>query len=154
MLDSLSDDLVQVAAGAYHTIGLKSDGTVVAAGPNGGDYDYGQCEVNDWNLGIPDTTTTTTISGSTTTTIYSSTTTTISSCPTEEIYGDNSEHTIILRYFRDNVLCQTPEGQELIKLYYEWSPVIVSMMEEDEEFKKEVKGMIDAVLSLIEEGVE
>jgi hypothetical protein len=35
-----------VAAGSYHTVGLKSDGTVVAVEDN----DYGQCNVGDWNL--------------------------------------------------------------------------------------------------------
>jgi len=35
-----------VAAGAYHTVGLKADGTVVAMGYN----DYGQCNLFDWNL--------------------------------------------------------------------------------------------------------
>jgi len=33
-----------VAAGGYHTVGLRSDGTVVAVGRN----DYGQCDVGDW----------------------------------------------------------------------------------------------------------
>jgi uncharacterized repeat protein (TIGR02543 family) len=33
-----------VAAGSYHTVGLKSDGTVVAAGYNSA----GQCNVGDW----------------------------------------------------------------------------------------------------------
>ena len=33
-----------VAAGGYHTVGLKSDGTVVAVGNN----DYGQCNVGSW----------------------------------------------------------------------------------------------------------
>jgi len=42
-----------------------------------------------------------------------------------------------------------PVGQEIIKLYYQWSPVIVRAMEEDEEFKAEVKEMIDGVLPLI-----
>jgi len=37
------------------------------------------------------------------------------------------------------VLSTTTEGQEIIKLYYEWSPAIVTVMEEDEEFKEEVK---------------
>jgi hypothetical protein len=50
---------------------------------------------------------------------------------------------------RDEVLSQTPEGQELIRLYYEWSPVIVKAMEEDEEFKTDVKEMVDEVLLLI-----
>jgi len=90
--------------------------------------------------------TTSTIQGSTT----SSTTTTIQAlCPTEEIYGEQSEETELLRYFRDAVLSQTPEGQELIKLYYELSPVIVKAMKEDEKFKEAVKEMIDEVLPLI-----
>ena len=40
-------------------------------------------------------------------------------CPFEQIYGEHSEETELLRYFRDNVLNQTPEGQEIIKLYYQ-----------------------------------
>jgi hypothetical protein len=36
-----------VSAGMYHTVGLRSDGTVVAAG-EAGDFDLGQCEVSDW----------------------------------------------------------------------------------------------------------
>ena len=37
-------DIVQTAAGAEHTVGLKSDGTVAAAGAN----ENGQCEIGDW----------------------------------------------------------------------------------------------------------
>jgi len=36
--------IAQVAAGAGHTVGLKSDGTVVALGH----VDYGQCDVGGW----------------------------------------------------------------------------------------------------------
>jgi hypothetical protein len=72
-------------------------------------------------------------------------------CVLEQIYGEHSEKTELLRYFRDNVLSQTPEGQEIIKLYYEMSPVIVEMMEKDESFKQEVKHGIDGVLELIKE---
>lgn len=50
---------------------------------------------------------------------------------------------------RDNILNQTPAGQELIRLYYELSPVIVQMMNEDADFKLQVKEMIDGVLPLI-----
>jgi hypothetical protein len=50
---------------------------------------------------------------------------------------------------RDNILSQNPEGQEIIRLYYELSPAIVNAMEEDEAFKEEVKEMIDVVLELI-----
>jgi alpha-tubulin suppressor-like RCC1 family protein len=34
----------EVAAGGWHTVGVRSDGTVVAVGGN----EYGQCEVGDW----------------------------------------------------------------------------------------------------------
>jgi len=36
---------VQVAAGGYHTVGLESDGTVVAAGYDG----YGALDVGSWS---------------------------------------------------------------------------------------------------------
>ena len=39
-------DITQVAAGGYHTVGLKSDGTVVAVGSD----EYGQCDTSDWDL--------------------------------------------------------------------------------------------------------
>ncbi len=70
-------------------------------------------------------------------------------CLLERIYGEHSEETELLRNFRDHILTQTPEGQEIIRLYYEWSPAIVKVMEEDAEFKEEVKGIIDGVLKLI-----
>jgi alpha-tubulin suppressor-like RCC1 family protein len=38
----------QVAAGYSHTVGLKSDGTVVAVGDNS----YGQCNTYDWKFTI------------------------------------------------------------------------------------------------------
>ncbi|WP_438825636.1 hypothetical protein [Neobacillus drentensis] len=37
-------DIVAIAAGSNHTIGLQSDGTVAAVGWNA----YGQCNVSDW----------------------------------------------------------------------------------------------------------
>ena len=37
-----------VSAGIYHTVGLKSDGTVVATAINSNDFDYGQCNVESW----------------------------------------------------------------------------------------------------------
>jgi hypothetical protein len=49
------------------------------------------------------------------------------------------------------VLSTTPEGQEIIKLYYELSPMIVKMMEENEEFKEQTKEMIDRILGLIQD---
>jgi hypothetical protein len=81
------------------------------------------------------------------TTSSSSTTTII--CPAEEIYGEYAEESELLRNVRDGILNNTPEGQELIRLYYEWSPVVVKAIEEDEEFKEEVKEMVDGFLGLV-----
>ena len=75
-------------------------------------------------------------------------------CPSIEIYGEGSLEVTLLRAIRDNLLSQTPEGQELIKLYYQWSPVMVKAMEEDEAFKEEFKNMIDKLLPVIEQKVE
>jgi hypothetical protein len=99
--------------------------------------------------------TTTTAGPNTTTTVGPGTTTTIKKqCTSEEIYGEYAEETELLRYLRDNVLTQTPEGQELIRLYYQWSPVIVEVMENDGEFKEDLREMIDGVLGVIVEEVE
>ena len=71
-------------------------------------------------------------------------------CPTSTLYGPSSEEAQLLRYFRDEVLSKTPEGRELIGLYYWWSPVIVNAMAADTAFKKEVKDTIDGLLPVIE----
>ena len=70
-------------------------------------------------------------------------------CSFNTIYVDDSKEVELLRAFRDEVLSKTPLGQEIIKLYYQWSPAIVQAMEKDEEFKEEVKEMIDGVFGLV-----
>jgi len=82
-------------------------------------------------------------------TTSTTTSTSTQPCLSETIYGEDSEEAELLRYFRDTVLSQTPEGQEIIKLYYQWSPMIVEIMKEDEAFKQELKFMIDEMLPLI-----
>ena len=94
-------------------------------------------------------TTTTTGPGTT------STTTTIDDdCFLEDIYGEFSKETKLLRYLRDNVLNSTPEGQEIIKLYYQLSPMIARVMKKDEGFGEELKTTIDGILILIRTGIE
>ncbi len=70
-------------------------------------------------------------------------------CPTEQIYGPHSEEVALLKAFRDNLLSKTPAGQQMINLYYQWSPAIVEAMGTDEVFKARVKGIIDGTLPLI-----
>jgi len=75
-------------------------------------------------------------------------------CPIELLYGEHSKETKILRYFRDHILKETPTGQELIRLYYELNPSILKAIEQDEEFKQDVREMIDGVLELLGEEAE
>jgi len=52
------------------------------------------------------------------------------------------------------VLNETPEGREMIRLYYEWSTALVKAMEGNEEFKEDVKELIGGLLQLVTEEVE
>ena len=69
-------------------------------------------------------------------------------CPSKEIYGEGSLEVTLLRAVRDTVLSQTPEGREIIKLYYQWSPVITMALRNDKAFKAEMKELLDGILSL------
>ncbi len=75
-------------------------------------------------------------------------------CPLENIYGSDSEEVQLLRYFRNGVLRNTPEGRELIKIYYQWSPIITKAMDDDKEFKEWIKEIIEDIMPLVEKSVE
>ena len=70
-------------------------------------------------------------------------------CPAELLYGEHSSEVKLLRNIRDKLLNKTSEGRELIRMYYQLSPVIIKTMEEDEVFKKDMEEMIDGVLIMI-----
>ena len=70
-------------------------------------------------------------------------------CPATVVLDGDAYFLDLIRKFRDEVLRKTPEGKELIRLYYEWSPAIIRAMEGDEEFKEDVKEMIDGIFVLI-----
>ena len=102
--------------------------------------------------GSPTTTipiTTTTSSNSTTTSANTTTSLTPPSCLIEQLYGEQSQETELLRQVRDNLLITTPEGQELIRLYYQWSFMLAGALEEDETFREDVQAIIDDILPLI-----
>ena len=92
------------------------------------------------------TSTTSSVVVTTTTTVEPTTTTTTAICASEAIYGEDSEEIEILRYVRDNILSQTPEGREIIRLYYEWSPAIIKAMEADPQLKEDIKETIDMLI--------
>jgi methyl coenzyme M reductase subunit D len=61
---------------------------------------------------------------------------------------------MVVHVSHDNVLTKTVEGREIIKMYYQLSPVLVAAMENDEEFKEEVKEIMDQILPLVRTGLE
>jgi hypothetical protein len=60
----------------------------------------------------------------------------------------------LLRKFRDDVLSSTPEGKQLIDLYYKWSPLVIKTMVEDEEFEDEIRKMLGSILPRIKNSLE
>jgi len=110
---------------------------------------------------LPVTSTTSSlISSSSTTTVFNDTTSILTStttttrmpgCLLETIYGENSEQVVILKYIRDRMLRSTPEGRELVRLYYGWSPFLVRMIENDPEFHLEIKMLADEFLEMLDQ---
>ena len=74
-------------------------------------------------------------------------------CPSQHLYGDDSEEVYLLRKFRDDVLSSTPEGKQLIELYYRWSPLLLKAMVEDEEFEDEIRNMLGGMLPRIKKSL-
>lgn len=105
------------------------------------------------NIAEHDLTTTTTAiapSNSTTSTgIVPTSTTSAPYCPIEILYGEYAEETELLRYIRDRLLENSPEGQELIRLYYQWSPELLRILEEDDELSGHLREIIDEMLTMV-----
>jgi len=92
--------------------------------------------------------------GTTSSTTITSTTTTSSLiiCFLDWLLGEDADAIDYLRNVRDTYLKNSPEGREIIRLYYQWSPFLVQAVGADEELKKEMKAVIDDFLQLM--GVE
>jgi hypothetical protein len=88
----------------------------------------------------------------TTTSVPPSTTTTTPGgiCPAVEIYGEGSQEVAMLRTIRDQVLRTSPEGRELVRMYYQLSPMVVQAIKADPAFKAELKELADEFLNTID----
>ena len=61
------------------------------------------------------------------------------------------EHVLaVLRDFRDNVLSKTAGGQEIIKFYYQWGPLVAQATEEDNALGHLVKIMVAGIVPLVD----
>ena len=96
----------------------------------------------------PSTTTTTAVITT------SSTTTAADYCVVETMYGASSEKAQFFRWVRDEILSKSPEGRKIMGIYYTWSPVIVKMMDEDEDCKGKVHQLFDEIVLLGEMAIE
>lgn len=95
---------------------------------------------------VPVTTSTTYEPEQDTTTIKAET------CLLNQMYGKASAETEFLRFVRDNVLSQHPEGRALIRLYYQWSAFLVQLTANDPDFEDYLKEVTDEFLLLFMEG--
>jgi hypothetical protein len=103
---------------------------------------------------ILSTSATTTTQFSTTTLKPTTTTTRSGPCAAEAVYGENAEETELLRKYRDNILSKTPEGQEIIKTYYKFSPRVTMLLKQRPLLKNKAKTFIDRMLPRIRKKVE
>jgi len=107
--------------------------------------------------GMPSTTTSSaaTTSATATTSVNTSTTTQpLSLCLAEKIYGEHAEETELLRLMRDELLIKTPEGQALIRLYYQWDALLAQVPGDNEAIMEDIKELIDEILPVFEEMIE
>ena len=70
------------------------------------------------------------------------------------LYGEGSGEVEIFRKFRNHFIDSGPEGEEIIKFYYNLSPLLVKAIEEDEELEEQLREVVDTVLFLTEEKIE
>ncbi|MEI6125600.1 MAG: rhodanese-like domain-containing protein [Pseudomonadota bacterium] len=71
------------------------------------------------------------------------------SCAAVAIYGEGSEEIRALRDFRDAVLAQSPQGQQLIHLYYSISPVLAEYVRGNKGARAMLETVLDALLPLV-----
>jgi cell wall-associated protease len=71
-------------------------------------------------------------------------------CAAESALDNDEIKLTILRRFRDEVLSKTPEGRNLINLYYKWNPTIVRELDQNAQYKEEIKRIIDGIVPMIQ----
>jgi hypothetical protein len=72
-------------------------------------------------------------------------------CPAEAVLGEDDPRLDTLRAFRDQVLAKNPNGQKMIKMYYDASAAVVQMMERDPAVKQAAREYLGALLPMIEQ---
>lgn len=78
------------------------------------------------------------------------TTTPAGPCPAEAVLGEGDPRLDTLRTFRDQVLAKNPNGQKMIKTYYDSSAAVVQMLEKDPALKQSAREYLESILPTIE----
>jgi hypothetical protein len=79
------------------------------------------------------------------------TTTTIppTQCAAEAIYGNDSAETELLREYRDKVLSKSETGRQIIKAYYELSPSVVEVLQNNDTARASTQKVLDSLMPAI-----
>ena len=67
-------------------------------------------------------------------------------CVAETILQDDEECLNVLRDFRDKKLLKTEKGERLVALYYEYSPILIKLIEDKPELKAKLKQRIKTLI--------
>jgi hypothetical protein len=91
-----------------------------------------------------------------TTTISISTTSTVpaNQCAAEAIYGSESEETELLREYRDKVLNKSATGRQMIEAYYEASPAVAEVLQQNETARTSARRVLDSLMPAIRKKVK
>jgi hypothetical protein len=75
-------------------------------------------------------------------------------CAAEAIYGKDSEETELLREYRDKVLSKSASGRQMIKTYYELSPAVAEVLQQNETARTSARRVLDSLMPAIREKVK
>jgi hypothetical protein len=70
-------------------------------------------------------------------------------CPAEAVLGEDDLRLDTLRKFRDQVLAKNPNGQKMIKMYYDASAAVVQMMDKDPELRESARKYLESIMPTI-----
>jgi hypothetical protein len=72
-----------------------------------------------------------------------------STCPAELLYGADSPQVVLLKRFRDRVLAQIPNGENLVRFYYRLSPDLTKAIRNSPVTAYALKAFLDQLLPLV-----
>lgn len=75
-------------------------------------------------------------------------------CLTKVLYGEHSDETKLLRKYRDNVLSKSSIGRQIIKTYYDLSPAVAEVLQNNSTTRASARRILDLLIPAIREKVK